>query len=291
MDTFTLSSSGTYAQEPAAVFNGIVTGITNLQLNPTATRVPYTVSKADNCDAGFPIAVTVRGNTGVQGILTARVWLTPSALRTEATPDTHYHVLNPIAHDVNQLTVAATTPGTTSAAGGFVYNAAARLTIRQIGSAAGLYQLYESHSGDDGWLWAVGGYDKDMPVSGLTLSVDNTTHTHGVPALTVTGSTTQTSGGTGGATKAVTDPNILDPKAGMHHAMFPNSLVPTGLTLWVDGVQVAGPVNGPLTVDLYAYFAANPHGDHTVEGRCATIGHLDLEVVVERYQSSIATGR
>jgi hypothetical protein len=291
MDTFTLSSSGTYAQEPAAVFNGIVTGLTNLQLNPVSTRTPYPVIVSDNCDNGFPIAAPIRGNTGVQGILTARAWLTPSALRTEATPDVHSHVINPIAHDVNQLTVGATTRSTTSAAGGFVYNAAARLAIRQIGSAAGLYQLYESHSGDDGWLWAVGGYDKDMPVSGLTLSVDNTTHSHGIPALTVTGSTTQTSGGTGGATKAVTDPNMLDPKAGMKHQMFPNGSVPTGLTIWFDGVQVAGPVNGPLTVDLYSYFAASPQANHTVEGRCASLGHLTLEVVVERYQSSIATGR
>jgi Glycosyl hydrolase catalytic core len=287
MDTFTLSSSGTYAQEPAAVFNGLVTGLTNLQLNPTATRVPYTVSKADNCDAGFPIAVTVRGNTGVQGILTARAWLTPSALRSEATPQTHYHEIQPIAHDVNAVhhdVVALAVPIRSGGVPVTVYNPKTKIHIAG-GTPPSSAKVLMYHESSETFYFQTGGSTTDAPTSSqeLTLDAATTTATTGGTG----GATQATANGKGGTTQSVTDSNKLDPKAGMKLAMVANGPVPTGLTLWIDGVQVAGPVNGPLTIDLSTYFAANPQADHTVEGRCATLGHLDIEVVVERYQSSI----
>lgn len=289
-DVFTLSSLGTYGREPAAIFSDMVTTVDRVLTTPVATRDTVgPIYHSDNADAGFPVSVFVPGNTGVQGILTARAWVTPSALRTEATPRVHVHTIKEIPHDIGNagadVGLQATTASDTSKGGGFDFDPNVTLRVNKPvpGGAVG---VSTGVVGDHVALYA--SIDGNLKASYQGFTTATSEHTHPIPPLTVTGNVAPTSGGQGGLTQAVTDPNELDAQPGMEHKMLPDGPVPTGLELWVDGVKVAGPQDTAIAgFSIFSAFAANPQADHTVEARCASLGHLTLIVHVERWQSSV----
>jgi len=113
-----------------------------------------------------------------------------------------------------------------------------------------------------------------------------TTASSTATTTTTSGTTASTTATTASSTASVTGASGLE--YGATNDMNGGG-TPTGLTLWVDNTQVAGPWDTPPPVDLLPFIG--DFNNHRVEVRIAgSAGHIELQILIRQDITTLAVG-
>jgi len=213
-----------------------------------------------------------------------------------------------------------TVPGQTITIPSLSVTGSAQLVVQSIGATTGTTAVTAKLVNSSVILFTTAGNNGNAPLSGMPTATGTSTTTVASQVSTVAASvatvaqkivttaqqtatnattasstaTTSTTSGTTASTTATTASSTasVTGASGLEYGAT-NDMngggTPTGLTLWVDNTQVAGPWDTPPPVDLLPFIG--DFNNHRVEVRIAgSAGHIELQILIRQDITTLAVG-
>jgi hypothetical protein len=283
-DTWTVSSTGQYAQTHDGVLIGALDQITALGASITTYPHRYTLTKTRDIDTGHSVALNIRPDNSIVRHHYALLSVIFEGVRHTLTDVGHTQdvITAPTNHDVAAVPhdVAALaswhfqTGGVDHGTGGVNYNPTPTLNITTNPPAGAVPVMFDGR-----FFYATVHGSVPVPADTLQIFQSNpTTSGTGGKVVATTGAASGT-GQIGGTVPKKTHPATGGFGAQLARATsdkVTDGPLPTGVSVWVDNVLRFSSVTNGATLDILPYVGDN--AGHLVEARAATIGAVDLQL-------------